>query len=194
MTPYFKNRLSPALRAAKATQNRFSKLLVLLVPAALTMTSLALPTDSEQPLSLSSDQLLGSLGDEKSKTQTYSGNVEIQQGSLKIHADKVVIYSQEDQVSLIIATGQPALYSQIAREGEEPVVAKARRMEYDIKGKTLQLIDGASIVLQKGETLSGNRISYDVKKAQVKAEGKTEGGEDGRVRMVIPPEAKSETE
>ena len=150
--------------------------------------SLALPDDSEQAISFQSDRFEL---DESSKTQTYLGSVEMEQGSLKISADKVVIHRTGNRTSRIIATGQPARYSQIPAPGEDPIIAKARRMEYDTIDKTLHLIDDASIV-QKGTSLTGNRINYDVKKALVKAEGNQAGGTDSRVRMIIPPEQKEE--
>ncbi len=162
--------------------------LIFLPGFVLHTSTLALPSDSEQVIQFSSDRLEI---DEVKKTQTYSGSVEMQQGSLKIFAEKVVIYREGNRTSQIVATGQPARYSQIAQPGEEPIIAKARRMEYDIEGKTLQLIDNASIV-QRGTSLSGNKIDYDVQRSLVKAQGDGKGGEDDRVRMVIPPEQKKE--
>lgn len=149
----------------------------------------ALPNDSEQPINFQAD--LFEMDDVR-KTQTYSGAVEMEQGSMKISAEKVVIYRKGNRTSRIIATGQPARYSQIAEMGEDPIIAKARRMEYDVEGKTLHLIEDASIV-QKGTSLStGNRIDYDVQKSLVKAEGSKNGDSKGRVRMIIPPEQREE--
>lgn len=166
---------------------RFYKLVTLMLSVNIAVV-LALPNDSEQEIKFQADRFEM---DDSSKTQTYLGSVEMEQGSLKISADKVVIHRDGKRTSRIIATGQPARYSQIAQPGEDPIVAKARRMEYDIVGKTLHLIEDASIV-QKGTSLTGNRINYDVKKALVKAEGNQNGGTDSRVRMIIPPEQKEE--
>lgn len=167
---------------------RFCNLLTLLILCAYTSLASALPNDSEQAISFQADRFEM---DEIRKTQTYSGSVEMEQGSLKISAEKVVIHRNGNRTSRIVATGQPARYSQISQPGEEPIVAKARRMEYDIEGKTLHLIDEASIV-QKGTSLTGNRINYDVKNALVKAEGSLTGGTDDRVRMIIPPDTKDD--
>lgn len=167
---------------------RFCNCLTLFLLCLGPSISSALPNDSEQAINFQADRFEM---DEIRKTQTYSGSVEMEQGSLKISAEKVVIHRNGNRTSRIVATGQPAQYSQIAQPGEEPIVAKARRMEYDIEGKTLHLIDEASIV-QKGTSLTGNRINYDVKNALVKAEGSQAGGSDDRVRMVIPPEKKDD--
>lgn len=162
---------------------RCSKYLPILA-CLLTGAAHALPSDSAQGINFQADRFEM---DEIRKTQTYSGSVEMVQGSLKIFADRVVIFREGNRVSRIIATGQPARYSQIAQPGEDPIVAQARRMEYNVQSKTLHLIEEASIV-QKGTSLSGKRIDYDVQRALVKAEGSQQGGTDDRVRMIIPPE------
>ena len=145
----------------------------------------ALPSDSQQSIDLQADdQAVFDIGN---NTQTLRGNVVMRQGSMHISASKMVIYSDGKKITRIVATGKPAQFSQTPREGEQPVIAKAFRLEYDVEGKTLHLIDQASIV-QQGASLSGNRIDYDVKKALVKADGSGSGGRQGRVRMVIPPQ------
>ena len=166
---------------------RFYKLILLLPLLSIHQVG-ALPSDSEQLIQFQSDRFEM---DEIRRTQTYSGAVEMIQGSMKILADKVIIIREDNRVARIIATGQPARYSQVARPGEEPIQASARRMEYDVESKNLQLLEEAFIV-QKGSSLSGNRINYDVKRALVKAEGKQQGGADDRVRMIIPPADKEE--
>lgn len=160
-------------------------LLAALTTLVLPVGALALPSDSEQEINFQADRFNW---DDVRKTLTYSGSVEMVQGSLKILADTVVIFRDGNRVSRIVATGQPARYTQIAQPGEDPIVAEARRMEYNVHNKTLHLIDEASIV-QKGTSLTGKRIDYDVKRAQVKAEGSGQEGETNRrVRMVIPPD------
>lgn len=160
--------------------------IVLVTLLAAPMFLWALSSDSEQSISFQSDKFEM---DDIRKTQTYSGTVVMEQGSMKISADKVVIFRQGNKVSRVIATGRPAHYSQVPEAGKDPIVAQAFRMEYDIDDKTLHLIENASVV-QQGTSLSGNRIEYDVKNALVKAEGNLTKGKDDRVRMIIPPQEK----
>lgn len=149
----------------------------------------ALPDDAEQRSEIVADQ---NVFDFKTRTTTFYGNVVFQQGSLKINADKLIYYGKFDTdnpsaTDKIVATGKPARFQQTPRLDAEPVKAVANRLEYAVKAETLFLIDDASLD-QDGSSLSGNRIEYDVKKAVVKATGKKDNkGEDGRVRMVIPP-------
>ena len=148
----------------------------------------ALPDDRFQDLSIQADS---AELDDQSGTTTYAGKVIVEQGSLKITAEKVVIFGSNDTYSKVVATGKPARLSQVPNMGDNPVTAQANRLEYRITDETLFLIDNAAFK-QEGTSLSGNRIEYDVKKAVVKAGGEaTASGDDRRVKMIIPPKALS---
>ncbi len=153
--------------------------------------SLALPNDRFQDLSIQADS---AELDDQNGTTTYAGKVIVEQGSMKITAAKVIIYGRNDNYSMVVATGKPARLSQIPKKGQEAVTAQANRLEYRITDETLFLIDNAAFK-QEGTSLSGNRIEYDVKRAVVKAGGKSDAsGDDRRVKMVIPPKALSTEE
>lgn len=151
----------------------------------------ALRTDREQALSFSADFFER---DEQKGTITCSGNVIIRQGSMKITAEKVVIFDDEadnSKVAKIIATGIPARYEQKPSEEQGLVVAQAKRLEYNVSGGTLHLIENA-LLQQEGTKLSGMRIDYDVKSSVVKAGGDKDQQE--RVHMVIPAKALQQEE
>lgn len=152
---------------------------------------LALPDDRFKDLSISADS---AELDDQNGTTTYAGSVIVEQGSMQIRAERVVIYGRKDTYSRVVAIGKPARLSQVPKAGQEPVTARAGRMEYQITSETLILLDNAAFS-QEGTSLSGNRIEYDVKRAVVKAGGKSDAqGDDKRVRMVIPPKALSKEE
>lgn len=147
----------------------------------------ALPEDSQQRMSIDAHNWELNID---SGTATFIGNVELQQGSLKIRADRIVFYGKfEDgrpkSANKIVATGVPAKFQQTPKQGETPVKAVANRLEYSVQNETLFLIDEAHLD-QDGTSLSGNKIEYDVQKALVKA-GSNTNDENDRVRMVIPP-------
>lgn len=146
-------------------------------------SALALPSDREQSITIQSDS---AERDEAKGTTTYAGNVLMQQGSMRIDAEKVVIFNTRSKVTKIIATGEPARYQQKPSEAEGLVVAQARSIEYNIAQETLHLVDNAALQ-QEGTSLSGNRIDYDVKQSVVKAG--SDAQETERVRMVIPARA-----
>lgn len=144
----------------------------------------ALPSDSEQDLLLEAETLEYN---EPSGTITYSGDVLMQQGSMKIHADKVIIHGNIDRATRVVAIGKPAQFEQTPQEGEEPVQARANELEYMVSNKSL-LLQGDASLKQEGTSLSGNRIEYDVQHSVVKAGSLQQGSDDKkRVRMVIPP-------
>lgn len=162
-----------------------SFMLVMLGTTLFSGTLLALPTDRDQSVLLNADEIEF---DEQSQTITYSGSVVMEQGSMRINAEKMVIHTESDKVVKIIATGSPAHYRQLPAVDQEPVVAKANRLEYQVDQATLHLINNASLV-QEGTSLSGNRIDYDVKKSIVRASSDKGEGPKERVRMVIPPKS-----
>lgn len=147
------------------------------------MIGLALQSDRSQPITIDADT---AERDELAGTTTYAGKVLMAQGSMRIEADKIVIYNRKDKVTKIIAKGKPATYQQKPSEKEGKVVASAYVLEYQIDKETLRLIDSASLK-QEGTSLSGNTIEYDVRRSVVKAGSNDDQNE--RVRMVIPPKA-----
>ncbi|MFT7559852.1 MAG: lipopolysaccharide export system protein LptA [Flavobacteriales bacterium] len=153
----------------------------------VTLTSLhatALPSDTEQPLYVESEQVEF---DEKQGLTTYSGTVLMRQGTMRIEAEKIVIHGKIDRANMVVATGGPAHFSQTPEKQTIPVTAQAKRLEYRVDQQTL-ILTGDAALDQEGTSLSGDKIEYDVKKAIVKAGGGTlQDGSQTRVKMVIPP-------
>ena len=149
----------------------------------LSGSAYALQSDRTQPITIDADT---AERDEGAGTTTYSGRVEMAQGSMRINADEIVIFNTKDKVSKIVAKGRPAQYQQTPNDNEGKVIAKANVLEYRLDQESLRLLDGASLQ-QEGTSLSGSRIEYDVRKSVVKA-GSTQDQKE-RVRMVIPPKA-----
>lgn len=144
----------------------------------------SLPSDSDQELTL---EAVSAEFDEARGMTTYSGQVVMQQGSMIIRADKLVIFGKLDSASKVIATGKPAKFQQTAKVDAQPVKASANKLEYEVNKETLVLVGNAALD-QEGSSLKSNQIEYDVKKALVKAGSKpNDTSGDGRVRMVIPP-------
>ncbi len=161
--------------------------LVWLALSGLSPLGLALQSDRKAQLIIESTT---AERDEAKGTTTYAGAVVMQQGSMKINDDKIVVYNAKDKttnknrVTHIIATGSPARYEQKPSETEAVVVAQASTLEYQVMDESLHLIDSAFLE-QEGTSLSGSRIDYDVRNSVVKAGGQTTSRE--RVRMVITP-------
>ena len=144
---------------------------------------LALPDDRNQPIYIQSDR---AERDERKGTTVYTGDVEIDQGSLHISADRVTIAMDGDQVTRIDAVGAPAKMHQKPSPEREPVYARATTIQYDVAREILTLIEKAAVT-QEGSTVKGERIEYFVQEQRVKASsGSAESGAS-RVQMVIQP-------
>ena len=129
-------------------------LLVLLAPLGW-----ALPDDAEQILDISAED---STIDVQAKTTTFVGQVRLEQGSLKIAADKLVYYGEigpgEPFVTdKIVAIGNPARFSVVPKVGASEVVATANRLEYSVGSRNLTLTGTASLN-QDGSSLEGTLI------------------------------------
>ncbi len=136
----------------------------------------ALSTDRNQPLNIEADS--AKLDNLKGFT-VYSGNVIVNQGTLQLFADKVTLtYNAEKQVQTIIAesNGQMVRFKQVL-DNKEEVRAQAKRMEYLAKDDILHLKQDAQVWKAK-DTVSGQHIVYDSKRAQVTAS-------EGRVKVII---------
>ncbi|QIL88370.1 lipopolysaccharide transport periplasmic protein LptA [Microbulbifer harenosus] len=147
----------------------------------------ALPNDREQPVKVSADKLEAN---RNKNLSVYSGNVVISQGSLQIRADRVEVHGNaKGEINKVVATGAPAHFQQQVEESTSPVKARAKRIEFLVSSDALQL-SGEAFVDRDGNTLSAERIDYDLKSEQMQAQGQSE---KERVEMIWKPEAKSES-
>ena len=143
---------------------------------------LALPDDREQPIHISADE---ALRDEKRGVTVYSGNVQMNQGSMHIEADRVTIYHIEAEADKIVARGKPAKMRQRPDLEKGPVHARALIIEYYQREQKVQLREEARIE-QDGAIVTGDTIDYFIAQELVKAD--SDGAREGnRVQVVIPP-------
>ncbi len=173
-----------------------SKLLCFtLVFCAVTLTTPkvnALPDDRNQPIEV---QANSAERDAKTGVTTYSGNVDIRQGSIHISAASVVLKTdQNDELSTILAKGGPAQYEQQITNAEDRIHAMGNTINYHVKDDLIILEQNASVE-QKGSVIKGEHIEYDVKSERVSAQGAQKGSSDNskRITVVIPPNKKNST-
>ncbi len=146
------------------------------------LSAWALSSDRTKPMHIEADQV--SIDDQK-EVSVYRGHVIVTQGTLRITADTLTVYSKQRQIDRMVAVGKPATYRQRPDNKDQDVHASARRMEYYARQDRVVLIDDARL-LQGGNTFVSKRIDYNLRTDQVKAGG--QGGGD-RVRIVIQPPA-----
>ncbi|HSC76312.1 MAG TPA: lipopolysaccharide transport periplasmic protein LptA [Pseudomonadales bacterium] len=149
----------------------------------------ALPDDRSKPIEI---QANSAERDAKTGVTTYTGNVDIQQGSIHISAGTVVLDSKNNELTQINASGSPATYHQQLTGPDDVVEAQANTIHFDVAKDLITLLGNSSLKQQSGN-ISGERIEYDIKTERVKAQAAVSGSTDNskRITVVIPPSKKS---
>lgn len=160
-----------------------------LISAGLWLVSglgVALQSDREQPIKIDADQVEIN---EKTEISHYRGNVRLEQGSLKIHAQEMTVMLKNGELQKIIITGNPARFEQIPDNKQELVKSRAQHMEYFAKQQSLLLKNNAEVI-QGANHFRGDQIEYDTLSSTVRAR-KGEGS-DTRVHAIIQPGEKTD--
>ena len=153
--------------------------------------ALALPDDTDQPISIAADR---AEHDDARRITIYRGNVEVDQGSLHITGDNVTIqFDGQDGVAKITVLGAPAHFRQLSGTGASQRRAWAKRMEYFPEEDLIMLL-GEARYEKDGSHVRANRLVYDSRNARFKALTDAASGGDrtdakapGRVRIEIKP-------
>ena len=130
--------------------------------------------DTKLPVEITAQQLSV---DQKSGKATFSGNVLIGQGQMRLAADRVTVtYAQGDQrrISALHAEGNVTLVS-----GED--AAEARVADYDVESGNV-ILTGDVLLTQSGNVLAGEKVTVDLETGTANA--------SGRVRSVLQPGSK----
>jgi len=160
------------------------KIVLLLASLLLAAPLQAADEARREPVTIEADS---AVFDERQGQSIYTGHVVITQGGMQIRADKVTVYTEEDALQRIVATGEPVRFRQ-QREGKKEIHGEARRLDYRADDEHLLLQDQAWLT-QGGNRFSGQRIEYDMLRERVTAAQAEDGSQ--RVKVTIQPKAKS---
>ena len=156
-------------------------LFALFIPTSL----LALSTDRSQPIEVEADSL--EIKDSEN-ISIYSGNVRLNQGSLALQSDRLVIYfNDQNELELMELTGSPATFRQLNDQQQE-MIGQADRLEFREAESTLILLGNARFTL-RGDTIESNRISVNTDNESIQAGSSSS---DDRVKMLIQPKQANE--
>ncbi|GBL45418.1 LptA, protein essential for LPS transport across the periplasm [Sulfuriferula multivorans] len=166
----------------------FAAVLLLLTLLLAGGPALAEKADRSKPVNIEADSVTV---DDLRKVSVYLGNVVLVQGTMTLHADKIVVHQDAEGFNSATAYGNPVSFRQKRDGVDEYIEGYADRMQYDGKLGTLQLFDNAH--LKRGaDDLRGSYISYNSNTEffEVKGGNNTAGspsGRKGRVSAVIQP-------
>ena len=133
---------------------------------AASASALAVTGDTDQPIHIESDQQ--SL-DMQGNVVTFTGNVVVTQGTIKINADKVVVTRPGGQEGkeVIDGFGNPATFYQLQDNGK-PVKGHASQMHYELQNDFV-VLTGSAYLEQLDSNITGDKITYLVKEQKMQA-------------------------
>ncbi|MBJ3814868.1 lipopolysaccharide ABC transporter substrate-binding protein LptA [Shimwellia pseudoproteus] len=133
---------------------------------AASLPAFAVTGDTDQPIHIESDQQ--SL-DMQGNVVTFTGNVVVTQGTIKINADKVVVTRPDGQSGkeVIDGYGNPATFYQMQDNGK-PVKGHAAKMHYELANDFV-VLTGNAYLEQLDSNIKGDKITYLVKQQKMQA-------------------------
>lgn len=158
----------------------------------------ALATDVDQPIEIEAD--FAELDDAAGRT-TYTGNVVVVQGSVRMTGDKLIAnFDENRQLVDVYLEGKPAHFKQTPDGGKQDIEGEGLQIEYHQRKSLLYLIDQARLT-QGDRLFQGYRINYDTRRSIITGRGTATAAKEGapasqrpgRVKVVIPPKRKAET-
>ena len=165
----------------KFKTNKLSlKVIIASAMLATSLPALAVTGDTDQPIHIESDtQSL----DMQGNVVTFTGNVVMTQGTIKINADKVVVTRPggEQGKEIIDGYGNPATFYQMQDNGK-PVKGRAQKMHYELQNDFVVLTGNAHLD-QLDSNIQGDKITYLVKEQKMQAFS----NKGGRVTTVLVP-------
>lgn len=144
----------------------------------------ALPEDADAPIVIRADN--GEF-DQKTNQAIYKGNVQVDQGTMRVNAERMVVHRKDKKVTRITFfgdTSSPARYQQQLSLDEGQVKARADTITYHTQREVLDL-EGHAFLTQQGNEVTGNTIKYDIVAGKVNAASKPNGGP---VKVIIMPD------
>ncbi|MCP5326876.1 MAG: lipopolysaccharide transport periplasmic protein LptA [Oceanospirillaceae bacterium] len=168
---------------------RFTNCIAALLAGLCMSQAQALPEDAEQEIHIASNS---ASYDRQSGVLIYTGNVQMEQGTLKMRADKITVLRTDKGLEKVIAEGKTAQYEQILNEGEAVTHAYGETIIYQADIEKLTLLKKAGLERQ-GNLFTGQKIVYLIKDQKIQAAGENPEqapDKDGRIRMVIQPQKK----
>ena len=163
---------------------------------ALTLPAHAEKADREKPINVEADRISM---DDIQKVQVFEGNVIVNQGTMQIRTNKLVVTQDADGFQKGVATGgaKGLAHFRQKREGSEDYIeGEGERIEHDARAEKTEFFVRAWVKSGQDE-VKGQYISYDALTEKYLAtngrgESKSATGEaQARVRAIIQPKGKN---
>ncbi|MGC3872037.1 lipopolysaccharide transport periplasmic protein LptA [Halomonas sp. GXIMD04776] len=159
----------------------------LMLYGSIAATAHALDSDASAPIEIAADRLDV---DDKAGTAVYTGDVDMQQGSMKLTADRVEIErNAQGEVSRVTASNEAGrAYLEQKPAPQDPIVKGwGETIIYHAAERRVELMRQAELH-QGGDTFNGAYVEYFLDRRQVQARSQSESGAKERVRMTLTPQ------
>jgi lipopolysaccharide export system protein LptA len=135
--------------------------------------------DADKPIGISADTILA---DVKNQTATYSGNVVVSQGELRLRSDALSIQASKGEIRRIQAKGSVVLAS---AQGQ----ATGALADYDVTGRMVTMT--GKVVLSQGQNvMRGSRLVINLATGQAQLSSSPGVTGSGRVEGLFVPAKK----
>ena len=154
----------------------------------------ALSSDRNQPIRIQADHFLG---DEIKQTATYTGNVRVDQGTMRLTGKRLELVETAKGYHVGTLTGNLATFRQKRdpriRGVEEWISGHAQKIVYEEQTGVITLTGDALVERSENGVIKdraeGSKIIYDTLRSRTIIQG----DQDGRARTVIAPRNKQQT-
>lgn len=117
---------------------------------------------------------------------TYTDNIVITQGELKITGSKAIIHHPNRQLSKAIITGSPATFINFIEEQNYWVEGHADKITYNTLNNTILFEGNAYIKQQNTNSISAKTIIYNYQKQIIEAKG--DKASKQRIKVIFLPQ------
>ncbi|MBI1238207.1 MAG: hypothetical protein GC199_02575 [Alphaproteobacteria bacterium] len=139
-----------------------------------------LSTGSDQPIHIAADS---TLADFNEQTATYSGNVVVTQGEMRLRANELKIFAPRGRIARIVASGDVVLTSPSGS-------AKSPTAVYDVVPRTV-VLSGGVILQHENNVMRGSELEVKLASGQARLIAPDgANGKPGRVQGLFAPAAK----
>ena len=154
----------------------------------------ALSSDRNQPIRIQADHFLG---DEIKQTATYTGNVRVDQGTMRLTGKRLELVETAKGYHVGTLTGNRETFRQNrdprVRGVEEWISGHAQKIVYEEQTGVITLTGDALVERSENGVIKdraeGSKIIYDTLRSRTIIQG----NQDGRARTVIAPRNKQQT-
>lgn len=169
-----------------------TKLLSVLIVAGLFCSqALALTGDRDKPIEVQADHFLG---DEIKQTAVYTGNVQVDQGSMRLTGQKLTLVEKANGYRTGTLTGSQATFRQQrdprATNIKEWVKGRANQIHYEERTGIVTLTGNAVVEREVNgvvqDSAKGSKIVYDT----IRSRTIIQGSQGGRATTVIAPRSR----